>query len=212
MGKHSTSSRNSHKKPLIGAALALVAAAALIGGPVTSASLNDAAANTISDTVAGSLAVEARTSSWETVALATPPSNMVLRGSGGVVPGVRAQKVTLTARNSNASATPALLSGTIKAPKNATLQALEAAGLQYTVVASPGCKADAISTVGTDVQAAISSTAALTQGAVCTFVLTLSIPCAGAACETAAWNLRGQRLVSLPAFTVNATLTQVARS
>jgi hypothetical protein len=212
VGKHETPGRPNHKKPLIGAALALIAAVALIGGPVTSASLNDATSSSLSDAVGGGLAVEATTSGWETVAFSTPPSNMVSRGTGGIVPGVRGQKITLTAKSSASSATPAQLTGTIKAPKNATLSALEAAGLQYAIVASTGCQADAVSTVGPDVQANITSTTPLAQGAGCSFTLTLSIPCAGSACESAAWNLRGQRLTSLPAFTVNATLTQVARS
>jgi hypothetical protein len=146
------------------------------------------------------------------VSLSSQPSNMSPRGSGGIVPGVRGQKITFTARNSAASATPAQLSGTILAPKNATLQALEGAGLQYTAIASTGCQISGFSTVGSNLQATISSSAALAKGAACTYTLTLSIPCTGSSCESAAWNLKTQRLTALPAFTTNATLTQVART
>ncbi len=211
MAKHHTASPRNHKKPLIGAALALVAAAALIGGPVTSASLNDTTSNTFSDALGGGLAVEVLTSPWETVAISGQPANLTPRGSGGIIPGVRGQKITFTARNSATSVTPAQLTGTITALKDPTLQALEAAGLQYAIVASVGCTADAVATVGDKVQATITSAAALAKGEACTFTMTLSIPCTGTSCESAAWNLKGIRLTSLPAFTVDATLTQMAR-
>lgn len=189
----------------------MIAAAALIGGPVTSASLNATSWNSITEAVGGGLAVEVLTSSWEPVAVSTQPSNLVPKGSGGIVPGVRGQKIAFTARNSASSVTPAQLEGTISAPKNATIQALEGAGLQYQMVASPGCKADAFTTVGANLQARISSAAPLAKGVACTFVLTLSIPCSGTSCESAAWDLRAQRLSELPVFTADATLTQVAR-
>ncbi|MBG6238783.1 hypothetical protein IWX78_001755 [Mycetocola sp. CAN_C7] len=206
-------------KPVLFACVALVAAASLLGGPVSFALWNDQVAQPaqlIDSASAISLDASVTSSAYALGSL----SSTVATSSSGIIPGTRGQKLTFAMTGGAGNGVQGYISGTVAAsPKSAWAAVYTAGYLTATATSTGACTVNPAPVV---VSGALTWTFSTTTGQTvkagqsCTVVLDLSIPAVknGVDVSRVLRGTRGTTTVLNPFadFTANATLSQVPRA
>lgn len=210
------------RAPLAAAAVALVAAATLLGGPATFATWTDSssqAAHVVSSARGLSLTASATSAPYDLDPAARPSSTRAT-STTGLVPGIRGQRITYTMTSGVTDGVQGRIAGTIKASAKTTWPAVYTAGYLDTVATSSGkCAVDPTPTVVANALTwtfATATTQTMRPGETCTVVLDLSIPAVKNGIDVSR-TLKtsrgtGTRLNPLADFIADAVVTQVPRA
>ncbi|GHD45009.1 hypothetical protein D9V29_02595 [Mycetocola manganoxydans] len=221
MATRSSKLRAPVTKPVALALTALVAAAALIGGPVTMAYWNDATEQTPQQIESGLLSITAGiTATYFDLASASDVASTVSAPSAqGLIPGKRGQKITYTLASGSGDAVQSRILGSISAPATSVWTEIYSKGYlavnaetvgECTVNQTPGAPSWVIGNAPGQT---------LKPGESCKVTVTLSIPAVAnisgknVDVSRALLNLRGSASLNpLVDFAANATLAQVPRA
>ena len=219
MSTESTRRRIILPRPLVLASVALVAASALLGGPVSFALWNDQSsspAQQIASATGLTVGVTATTASYSLGSVgSTVPSSTT-----GLIPGTRGSRLTYSMTAGASNGTQGYLTGTITTASKTAWASVYTAGYLTTSATSSG--ACAVNPTPAVVAGALTwtfSTApgkTVKPGQTCTIVLDLSIPAVtnGVDVALALRSTRGTNTVLNPLadFAANAVLSQVPRA
>lgn len=210
------------RAPLATAAVAVVATAALLGGPATFATWTDTSsldAYVVTSAGGLSLAVSASSAHYE-LDPAARPSSTTATSTTGLVPGIRGQRITYSMTSGATDGVQGRIAGTITASAKTAWPAVFTAGYLDVVVTSSGkCAVNPTPTVVANTLTwtfATATTQTMRPGETCTVVLDLSIPAVknGVDVSRTLKTSRGTgtRLNPLADFIADAVVTQVPRA